>query len=409
MTLKKLNVAELRLGMYLHGFDGSWLQHPFWKSKFLLKDANDLRAAHNSGVQTCWIDTARGLDVEADAPPAPTPSPEPEAAAPVPVLAPEPAKFDQELQRAAALCLNARDATASMFNEARLGNAIDTLACLPLVNDISDSVLRNREALISLARLKSSDDYTYMHSVAVCALMVALAQALGLDEAACRDAGMAGLLHDIGKAHMPLDILNKPGKLTDDEFATIRRHPERGHDLLLSGGTASAAMLDVCLHHHEKIDGSGYPHRLEGDQISLLARMGAVCDVYDAITSNRPYKAGWDPAESVARMISWKGHFDNKILSAFIKILGIYPTGALVKMRSGRLAVVIEQNPATMTRPVVKVFFSTTANAHIAVERIDLARPDENDVIVGREPRGRWDAALIDEMWAGDLASRGIW
>ena len=121
-----------------------------------------------------------------------------------------------------ALCRQARSATESVFNEARLGNAIDVHACLPLVTQIAESVARNPEALISLARLKQGDDYTYMHFVAVCALIVALAQALGMDEEACRDAGMAGLLHDIGKAQVPLDILNKPGKLTESEFATVR-------------------------------------------------------------------------------------------------------------------------------------------------------------------------------------------
>ncbi|HAT31325.1 MAG TPA: phosphodiesterase [Janthinobacterium sp.] len=402
-VLKKIKVADLRLGMFLHGFDGPWLKHPFWKSKFLLDDAADVRAAHGSGLLECWIDAARGADV---APAARTSVPL------VPVIPPAasanvPAPFAEELQRAANLCRDARAATVSMFNEARLGNAIDTRACLPLVTEISESVLRNSGALISLARLKTSDDYTYMHSVAVCALMVALGRALGMDEAGCRGAGMAGLLHDIGKAMVPLKILNKPGKLTDAEFEAVKSHPVRGHDLLFQGQAASDAVLDVCLHHHEKIDGSGYPHHLCNEAISLMARMGAVCDVYDAITSNRPYKAGWDPAESVARMISWKGHFDQAVLSAFIKTLGIYPTGALVKMRSGRLAVVVEQNPASLTKPVVKVFFSTKTNTYIPVERIDLALGEANDAIAGREARENWDAAGIDALWAGDLF-RGV-
>ncbi|MCQ3971433.1 HD-GYP domain-containing protein, partial [Klebsiella pneumoniae] len=113
---------------------------------------------------------------------------------------------------------------------------------------------------------------TYMHSVAVCALMVALGRQLGLSEQEVQEAGFAGLLHDIGKMAMPLDVLNKPGKLSDDEYAVMRSHPERGHAILLGAGTAiSDAVLDVCLHHHEKMDGTGYPHRLAGEQISRLA------------------------------------------------------------------------------------------------------------------------------------------
>ncbi|WP_317201919.1 HD-GYP domain-containing protein [Janthinobacterium sp.] len=401
--LKKIKVAELRLGMFLHGFEGSWLKHPFWKSKFLLNELADLRAAHASDILECWIDTSRGDDLAPPPVAAPEPAPRvvlPEAK-PVPRLS---ASFDDEMQRAAVLCRNARDATVSMFNEARLGNAIDMQACVPLVTEIAESMLRNPGALISLARLKTCDDYTYMHSVAVCALMVSLGRALGMDEEGCREAGLAGLLHDIGKATIPLEILNKPGKLTDAEFEAVKGHPSRGHELLVRSEAASAGVLDVCLHHHEKFDGGGYPHKLAGENISLLARMGAVCDVYDAITSNRPYKAGWDPAESVAQMISWKGHFDQKILSAFIKTLGIYPSGALVKMKTGRLGVVIEQHPSMLTKPVVKVFFSTTSGTYIPVERIDLASVQARDSIVGRESRDKWNFTQIDELWAGDFA-----
>lgn len=409
MNLRKLKVVDLQIGMFVHAFDAPWLQHPFWRSRFLLDRAQDLRAARDSGIAECWIDTTRGADLRspAFAPVcAPAPVPPPVAAPAVCAMPPARTAMAEELGRAAALCRAARGATESMFSEARLGNAIDLHACVPLVNQIADSVARNPEALISLARLKHSDDYTYMHSVAVCALMVALAQALGMDEAACRDAGMAGLLHDIGKAQVPLDILNKPGKLTDAEFATIRRHPERGYLLLSQGGGASAAVLDVCLHHHEKIDGSGYPGQLQGEEISLMARMGAVCDVYDAITSDRPYKPGWDPAESVARMIAWKGHFDHRVLSAFITILGIYPTGALVRLRSGRVGIVVEQNPDALTKPVVKVFYSSKSRTHVAVERIDLAQPHAQDAITGREPRGQWDSTMLDALWAGDLVHR---
>ena len=268
------------------------------------------------------------------------------------------------------------------------------------MEEISGSVLRNPGALVSLARLKTRDDYSYMHSVAVCALMVALGRQIGMDEEACREAGMAGLLHDIGKALMPLDVLNKPGKLTDAEFDIMRGHPERGFDLLKDGQGATASALDVVLHHHERMDGTGYPHKLPGERISRLARMGAVCDVYDAITSNRPYKAGWDPAQSIARMAGWKGHFDEALFKAFVQSLGIYPVGSLVKLASGKLAVVVEQRPGSLVSPLVKVFYSTNSQLPLTPALLDLARPGCQDRIVAREENVPGRFPQLDELWA---------
>ncbi len=400
---KKIAVDQLRLGMHVNEFCGSWIDHPFWHAKFTLSDPKDLAAAQASGVTHCWIDIAKGLDVAvARAPDLPVAAPPALPPAPPPNASEDRASLQDELRRTTALLHQSREAVVAMFGQARMGKAVDTQSCLPLVEDIAASVWRNGGALISLARLKTHDDYSYMHSVAVCALMVALARQLGHGPAEARTAGMAGLLHDLGKAVMPLEVLNKPGRLSADEFRLIQSHPERGHELLAASGEAGEATLDVCLHHHEKTDGSGYPHRLKGDQISLHARMGAVCDVYDAITSNRPYKQGWDPAESIGKMAEWRhGHFDEAVFQAFVASLGIYPTGSLVRMRSGRLAVVVEQNAASLTAPTVKVFFSTRSQLPLAPELIDLARPGCSDRIVGRESNREWKFTHLDELWAG--------
>lgn len=407
--LKKIAVEHLKVGMHLHEFCGSWMEHPFWRTKFVITNPRDIDLILASSIREVWIDVSKGDDVvegiahetavadvdirlsrAAEQPPGP----------------PEKTSLAEETQRAARICAKSKEAVASMFQEARMGKAIDADEAMPMVEEISNSVSRNPGAIISLARLKTADDYTYMHSVAVCALMVALARQLNLDEKTTKEAGLAGLLHDLGKAMIPNEILNKPGKLTDEEFAVIKTHPAKGHKLLLEGRGVGEIPLDVCLHHHEKMDGSGYPHRLPGDKISLVARMGAVCDVYDAITSNRPYKAGWDPAESLRKMAEWaKGHFDEAVFQAFVKSMGIYPIGSFVRLESGRLGVVVEQGTKSLLAPKVKVFFSSKSQAYIPPEVVDLGHG--KDKIVAREDAAKWGIKNVDRYWAGDAALPG--
>lgn len=368
--------------MFIQGFDGSWLDHPFWRTRFVIETHRDLAKVRQSAVTAVIIDDTLGRG-QAPAPVAPTPvnwepprRPAPAWHSPAPKTAPP--SLASEYAHATKLLGQSKRTVTAMFSDVRLGKVIKAERLVPMVDEITDSIDRNPRAFISIAQLKSRHEYTYMHSVAVCALMINLARELRFNEAAVRDAGMAGLLHDIGKALMPLEILDKPGALDDGEYGVMKTHPVRGHELLTKSSGVSHNALDVCLRHHERFDGNGYPDGLAGDRLSLFARMSALCDVYDAVTSERAYKLPWTPTETVARMREWTGHFDPDMFELFIRSVGIYPIGALVRLTSGRTAMVIGENREDPTRPPLQ---SIPDETHPEPERIDVLA----DEIAGME------------------------
>ncbi|MCI1006914.1 HD-GYP domain-containing protein [Herbaspirillum sp. C7C8] len=401
--LKSIAIEQLRLGMYVHSIPGGWINHPFWRKSFKIDTLEDLQTLRDCPVDEVTIDTAKGRDIAPehdhdDQAAADDDQPQPSAeiviahqGASATVAVRRPATRTEtavERERAARIISSSKSTVLHMFSEARMGRTVDVKDAAELVTEITSSVSRNADALISLARLKTTDDYTYMHSVAVCAMMISLANQLGMTPEQTRQAGMAGLLHDVGKMAVPLDILNKPAKLTEEEFASVRSHTVQGHGILQQIEGIGEAALDVSLHHHEKIDGTGYPFNLKSDSISIMAKMGAVCDVYDAITSNRPYKAGWDPARSIRHMAASAGHFDPITMEAFVKAIGIYPTGSCVILQSGRLGVVVDQRPDQLLTPRIKLFYSTTSRMPLQPEIIDLARG--GDKIVAYADPAKW-------------------
>ena len=375
MMLKIVPTKQVRLGMFIHELQGPWLEHPFWKSAFILNDPSDLKKLQASAVSAVVIDTSKGLDVDGVEVPTETTTSS---------IIKTKAKLSfarLERERARQVIAKSKLTVTTMFDEVRMGKAVCAATALQVVDDIAAALAHNAGALISLVRLKHKDDYTYMHSLAVCVLMQVLAKQIGLPNDKIRQVGLAGLLHDIGKTGIDKEVLNKPGALTEGELTLVKLHPERGHALLLEANITDEVVLEVCLHHHEKTNGLGYPHQLKADDISVFAKMGAVCDVYDAITSDRPYKKGWQPGFALQQMAQWEGHFDDRVFRAFVKSVGIYPVSSVVALSSGRVAVVVEQSAQSLLKPVVKVFFSTLSNSSLPVQVVHLAT--ESDAVVG--------------------------
>ncbi|KQT34754.1 hypothetical protein ASG29_00910 [Sphingomonas sp. Leaf412] len=402
--LHRIAVTDVRLGMYISSVDCSWFNNPFWRSRFLLREPADLERLRQSGIAMVTIDDARGIGL------APAPEAGPAAAAAAPAAAPlvverraagrpRRRRMD-EMERARETVARSRAAVERMFGEARLGHAVQMTAVVPLVDEIAASIERDRSAILNVTRLKNKNEYTYLHSVAVCALMINLARQLGLPEYEVQQAGVAGLLHDIGKMATPIEVLEKPGRLDDAERRIIEDHPSAGYRLLSDSADISAIALDVCLHHHERMDGRGYPDGLTGDQLSIHARMGAICDVYDAITSCRPYKQPWSPAMALQKMLSWEGHFDPRILAAFVAGIGIFPIDGLVRLHSNRLGIVLHADDDRPTAPPVRIFYDVMTSSFLPARDVATHNGEGGDPIIRAEHAEGW----FGDSWPGIVA-----
>lgn len=394
--LKKVDSSQLRVGMYIHDLDCGWMEHPFVRNRFMITTEDEIRKILAVGIRSVTIDCARGLDVSD----APTVA-EAEAAVEAEVaaiaarpVAPLRTSLAEEFERAVAIRRQAAGLVKTVMQDARLGKAIEMDKVSPVVENITASILRNASALLGLSAIKNKDDYTFLHSVSVCTLLVAFCRSRKLDAETTYQAGIGGLLHDTGKALVPDAILNKPGRLTDEEFDIVRRHPKDGYLILRRSPEIGPIPLDITLHHHERRDGTGYPDRQAGQDISELAQMAAIVDVYDAITADRCYHKGMPAAEALRKMYEWsKFHFNPALTQEFMRCVGIYPVGTLVLLESGRLGVVVEPHETSLLTPKINVFYSTKSQTYIKPETVDLARGlgfGGGDKIVRHESPEKW-------------------
>ena len=394
--LKKVASSQLRVGMYIHDLDCGWMEHPFLRNRFAITSEDEIRKILASGIRSVTIDCTRGQDV-ADAPTVAEAEAVMEAevaaiaAKPVPPLR---TTLAEEFDRASVIRRQAAGLVKTVMQDARLGKAVELDQVSPVVENITASILRNASALLGLSVIKNKDDYTFLHSVSVCTLLVAFCRSRGMDAGTTYQAGIGGLLHDTGKALVPDHILNKPGRLTDEEFEVVRRHPKDGYDILRRSAGIGAIPLDITLHHHERRDGTGYPDGQGEQDTSELAQMAAIVDVYDAITADRCYHKGMPAAEALRKMYEWsKFHFSPALTQEFMRCVGIYPVGTLVLLESGRLGVVVEPHETSLLTPKVNVFYSTKSQTYIKPETVDLARGlgfGGGDKIVRHEAPEKW-------------------
>ena len=279
----RITPEQARLGMSVEGLEDGWLSHPFWRERFVIRSLDDLERVRNGGTNL-FIDTRRGTS--------PLPSASGRSASRSEPLSPArsmmsrslvsnatkaapgklprriaaPLAFDQaDRKRALAVAKRSTRIITDVFDDCRRGHPVVMPQIVSVVRDIADALDHNSAAFSSVARLKEKDGYTYTHSIAVCALMITLARANNATPEEVHDLGIAGMLHDIGKLSIDGAILCKPSALDEIEQAEIRRHPEIGHRMLSADPTVPPVALDVCLHHHERLDGTGYPFGLEGE------------------------------------------------------------------------------------------------------------------------------------------------
>lgn len=402
--LKKVDSSQLKVGMFIHDLDCGWMEHPFVRNRFVLSSREEILKIRNARIRSVVIDCSRGLDVD-DAPTLAQAVAATEAE--VTAIAAKPVvvarvSLGEELARAANIRKQAAGLVRTVMADARLGKAVELEKVGPVVESVTESILRNFGALLGLLRIKNKDDYTFLHSVSVCALLVAFCRSRKMDEDTIHQAGLGGLLHDTGKALVPDVILNKQGRLTDEEFEIIKRHPRDGYDILAKTPEIGQIPLDITLHHHERRDGSGYPDKQAEGGISELAQMAAIVDVYDAITSDRCYHKGMPAAEALRKIYEWsKFHFSPTLTQEFMRCVGIYPVGTLVLLESGRLGVVIEPHETSLLTPKVNVFFSTRNRTYVKPQTVDLSKPlgfGGGDKILRHESAERWKVNPLQFM-----------
>ena len=394
--IKKVDIKQLEVGMYVEKIDLAWTDHPFLRNSFLIKTRETIKKLSDAGIHNFYIDTSKGLDAYN----APTEKQvlkeieekiinvvsDKESEGKVKkVPGYKKTSIYNEINNAKKIFRETTGIIRDVMLDARLGRKVEVERLKPAIEEVSSSLLRCPDALLSLSRIKHKDDYTFEHCVSVSAIQVSFSAYLNMNEQDIYNSCIGGFLHDIGKIMMPDYILNKPAKLNDEEFRIMKSHVVETKKILDEIPGIEEIAKQIAYQHHERYDGSGYPLGLKGEQISQAGKIAAICDVYDAITSNRIYHKGITPHAALGKLLEWSDfNFDKRLVEQFIRFIGIYPVGTLVKLESGLVGVVVEQNngAASSLFPIIKIFYSSKYGRYINEYHIDLSKESFNNKIV---------------------------
>jgi len=379
----KINSSDLMVGMYVTELDKPWIESPFLFQGFPLKNEEDLEQVR----QYCdyvYVDAEKTpqdirtklLTLNAD-----VKDSQNSFTATGTFKANEDdavveATFKRHLIKAKQVRDRTREYIDKALEDARLGASVDTKKAKAVVSSLVDNIVTNQDASIWLTHLKKRDEYTAIHSVNVCILSITFGRSLGLSKDELNVLGLGALLHDLGKMRVPLEVLNKPGKLTDIEFEIMRSHPGQGYELLKNDKNIPPEALDVVLGHHERLSGNGYPHGRDGSTIPYFTRIVSIVDVYDAITSDRVYHDGMSPHDALKNLYKWaEGNFDQQLIESFIKTIGIYPIGCLVEFGTGHVGMVAKLNDNKKLKPVVMLLLNRNKEPYPVRRMVNLANP----------------------------------
>ena len=367
----EIDVSELRVGMHVVRLDRPWEETDFLLQGFVIQRQDDIDALQSQCRRV--VIEGKVKNTESEIPQAKSRTSvksrfsifhgpathqassetgNPQARKRVTYI--NKVSVDKEIRKAAGHYAEAKSFAASIMSGLRVGRTLDLNKAREVVDNCVDSILRNEDALLLLTKLKNKDSYTAEHLLNVSILSAAFGKKLGLLEEEIRTLGLSGLLHDIGKAKVPVDLLQKPGPLTPEEHGIMQNHANWGRDMLMALPRVVHAAVDVAYNHHERLDGRGYPRGLVDPQIPYFAKIVAIVDTYDAITSNRAYDRARSSREALEIIHRFRGiQFDPELAREFVLLIGIYPPGAIVEMKSGEVAIVIASNPKNRRKPKV--------------------------------------------------------